>query len=1324
MDPLSIAASAAALAGSAAGLSVWLYELVNNIKNVDSKLSDLSKEVAQLSGLLTSVEKTVKQCQTQALTLAHLDQHMWEQIENTLADCQSNIDGLDRLLIKLSNEYDTEGKIFSRLLKKPSMHFHFTIHKDEVQDYTNKIVKSNCAMQTTLAVVSVSLNFRANVSQESLFQELHKLKGLVEESLRTANRQEIISDPSSARQSRNLERLAKAAKKFHTNASSTASTCYAPERRSSSAWGGSEIGSLSDLQRERIERWNDSNELATVDESTEDSMTEATGSGHGDTSTTFTVPDDEDRSQNHDKQAEQPIIEEDDSDDESDVDLDFLRNFEELAYASFVSQNYSKAEQCLRMAVERSTGDFTGDSNFKQLKMQLALCCCLQEKWDHATGIITSLPKAKSADNLPVLDLLQAIAIANMNGGRLDDAFNTCKTVLQGKKKVFGRRSPQYHECLWLFATIYDKRGHALEAEAVRHSLPRGWKPANEEVLSSPTKYLLGHETLVRSIFSIRDEEHLDFSQQADRDQLEGVEPIRSLEPDSEVIYSGHWKTLVPKEAQTGLRRAEQEDRRGVQIEETDTGKEFVVQSVPGITFHLLPTQSSSNEAGFLGYAYPPVTPPDMTLHENLTQDHIHPTSRDSPAMQMPLQEQSLNYLRAPQSTLPQRPISPKKHGISRSVDLDVEKAGPSSGSSGVPPSIPLRSASQRVSSTKTPFTEHLNELSRSHTQRYRPVRREEVVPEPLLDFQQFKRQNRGYDEKGKAVAGASTDLGLKPTKSINRPLGHTRLIAKVEQAQARSNSVRRRPGNLAPLEEHSPSRPTYIEEAAGELGEEAYSTLEVLPISSPNQEHSNWPGPFSPTWGSTQQIRRIKSYNEIQFMDTPRMRWTVQKDICNIGEARPASQLFSLKKFTPNPGACFVGISSCVKSTSSLALSMGGSGTTICQLQAQTKPDVVPQTPTLGMRDLFRRANLYSRKESPLTDDSGYTVHLAAPRDWANDYPISNTTTQKAQLIGDKKELLADCSSITRRFESEIARIVCREQMLSPFGATSSLRIDMEGLVYALPDFLIRMLWDSYTGELEKSTLMQHAKVIPQSHAIVQYYLDSGELYPESDGLSSNVLVLNCDEKLVECIPYFLDAISPDYAEMGESVACYMAELAGSNHAQAQFAKLVAEQLKLTVREMRRRLDDSAVEDIIQSCCDQFQQKILPEFDNDGREWKVEFEMPSGIPGLQQGRLKFTSAEIWRCFMPSVAMIEEMLEATAHKISRMDVEVSHVLLAGPYSKSKYLRRQLENKLSYLRREGKGAFKLCHSSEGDDICVLGALSHAIGSCQGPERSQP
>ncbi|KAK3374304.1 hypothetical protein B0T24DRAFT_594407 [Lasiosphaeria ovina] len=478
MDPLSIACGAAALASTATSISIWLCNLIKDVKNVDTKIHDLSSEVTRLTDLLTSVEHTVRKCQEISLTLAHLDEHMWQQIDNALVDCKVTLEELDRTTMRISGEYNTDAKSITRLLKKPSMHFRFTVHGDEVSDLTKKIYKSNCSMQTALAVVNVT-----QVSQESLFTELRNLKSLVETSLKVAKEQQVAStDPFAARQSRNLESLAKAAKKFHMDASTTASTRY-----STTSWGyRSEGGGLTAAQRERIEEWN---ELQTVDETTEDSLSDNVLSLPTDSHTTITTPDVEDFPSGTGKGKEKSASvepekagkaavdkeageDEDDDDTESDVELDFLKNFEELAHARFMAQDYSKAEQFLRMAVERSTGDVSGTTSFKMLKLKLALCCCLQEKWDHAAGIVESMSKARSPANLPVFHLLQAISLAHLEGGRFEEAYMVCKTALQGKKKIMGRTSSDYYECLTVFAAICDKKGDTLEGEA-KHRLSK-----------------------------------------------------------------------------------------------------------------------------------------------------------------------------------------------------------------------------------------------------------------------------------------------------------------------------------------------------------------------------------------------------------------------------------------------------------------------------------------------------------------------------------------------------------------------------------------------------------------------------------------------------------------------------------------------------------------------------------------------------------------------------------------------------------------------------------------------------------------------------------
>lgn len=115
----------------------------------------LSTEVTRLASLLSSVERTVRDCQTGPLALAHLDEDMWKQISTALDDCKLGVEALTRVITKINGEPSTEARSLARLLHKPSTHFRLAIRGDDVSDLTRNIYRSNCSMQTALAVVNV-----------------------------------------------------------------------------------------------------------------------------------------------------------------------------------------------------------------------------------------------------------------------------------------------------------------------------------------------------------------------------------------------------------------------------------------------------------------------------------------------------------------------------------------------------------------------------------------------------------------------------------------------------------------------------------------------------------------------------------------------------------------------------------------------------------------------------------------------------------------------------------------------------------------------------------------------------------------------------------------------------------------------------------------------------------------------------------------------------------------------------------------------------------------------------------------------------------------
>jgi tetratricopeptide (TPR) repeat protein len=394
-----------------------------------------------------------------------------------------------------------------------------------------------------------------------------------------SRRTEHDADPFASRLTRNLHGLAKAAQEFHYAASSTASTRYeAGVRRSSltpsSSWSESDFERLTDTKRDRIDKWN--NEMGALEEVQEEDVLSNGELSSTDPSTAITNPDlddQTDKSHNARKEVrenENEFGDEESDDDGSDIELDFLKNFDELACSSFLRKDYSKAEQFLRKAMERNTGESSNGEHFKLLRIRLAICCCLQERWELAAGALSALSKSRAASNLPVFDLLQAISLGYLANDRFDDAYRVCKSALQGKKKVVGKDSGNFHECLWILAMIYEKRGDPLEAEAVRLSIPVERMPT--EGTMSGKEYILEHPTLIKSAFGGNEKE----KGPTDQPKNESTEATRSNEA---YVEPDRWEDLMPRAAVDGTSRAEKDERSKAPIGATDTGKIFLLQS-------------------------------------------------------------------------------------------------------------------------------------------------------------------------------------------------------------------------------------------------------------------------------------------------------------------------------------------------------------------------------------------------------------------------------------------------------------------------------------------------------------------------------------------------------------------------------------------------------------------------------------------------------------------------------------------------------------------------------------------------------------------------
>ena len=131
-------------------LGRWLYEVVDANDKVDSTISDLHKAVMTLKELNLSLERTLRECRSQALVLAHINDELLLSIDHNLNDCKETLSEMDALVENLKKPTSSRN-----IFRKPNLLVRLTLHRQEILDFQDKISRSNCAMQTSLGVINL-----------------------------------------------------------------------------------------------------------------------------------------------------------------------------------------------------------------------------------------------------------------------------------------------------------------------------------------------------------------------------------------------------------------------------------------------------------------------------------------------------------------------------------------------------------------------------------------------------------------------------------------------------------------------------------------------------------------------------------------------------------------------------------------------------------------------------------------------------------------------------------------------------------------------------------------------------------------------------------------------------------------------------------------------------------------------------------------------------------------------------------------------------------------------------------------------------------------
>jgi hypothetical protein len=117
MDPLSIAASSAALVSLCAKISKSLYKFICDSREVDQALEAFHDEIDEFSGFLASIESSFRDSRTATLTLRETtghEQSHWEKAERSMKDCRGTLERLSSVLEQVKGDHGNGHAFFSR----------------------------------------------------------------------------------------------------------------------------------------------------------------------------------------------------------------------------------------------------------------------------------------------------------------------------------------------------------------------------------------------------------------------------------------------------------------------------------------------------------------------------------------------------------------------------------------------------------------------------------------------------------------------------------------------------------------------------------------------------------------------------------------------------------------------------------------------------------------------------------------------------------------------------------------------------------------------------------------------------------------------------------------------------------------------------------------------------------------------------------------------------------------------------------------------------------------------------------------------------------
>ncbi|KAI1073592.1 hypothetical protein F5B20DRAFT_500153 [Whalleya microplaca] len=456
MDPLSVAASVITLVDAASKL----YHLLQSIREADEKLEGLCTEIGRLTSFLRAINQALEKCRNSPFSLTTVDQDLWEQSEIALSDCKEIVDEMTPILYRLKTPVRS-SIIFRRARIAAGMQ----LRARENTSFQGKIRISNWTLQTLLQVMNVSISLRSSASQDVTLRELKELKT----SLQAFDYAVAIPSIAGSFQEQDIRLIqhfkgfVRAAREFHANASTTASTISGSQEHHRLGSLLDDVDATSDLaspipsvKRRHIEMYLSRNvhlpqngNLASI--SRNQGMVSETP-----------FPDDPEL-----------VAEESPSDFHFILGNIFSGGLSKIAERALAELDFKKAGAVLREALKQHKSSGLDDIHHRGLQTKLALSTLIQGETGEAEDLIYDLAEFPLQGDIVICQLLYALALSQLHELKLEATQRTCKRLWQRCQGPRHCAKPMEDSVLTLLAISYRLSGNYLMAEAIEVEVPR-----------------------------------------------------------------------------------------------------------------------------------------------------------------------------------------------------------------------------------------------------------------------------------------------------------------------------------------------------------------------------------------------------------------------------------------------------------------------------------------------------------------------------------------------------------------------------------------------------------------------------------------------------------------------------------------------------------------------------------------------------------------------------------------------------------------------------------------------------------------------------------